>query len=340
MTDGKAVTIHDVAQKAGCSTALVCIAFSGKGRIGAKTKERILAIAEEMGYVPNHAAQSLSRKVITVGVVIPRFPEEVQDLLRDHLIAALEQDSMCRCKCRMVQYDATEESKRKALEQMDEGVDGIVLEMKEPESPMLAEGLNRLAARNKPVVGLVTSPSILPTAGSVSVDVTVNAQMAAQMLKMNGCSRIGVIAGEQDSELHACTVQVFAKACQQEGLTFTQTEYTDDLPENAYRLTKKLLGQASPPNGIFVTSYCSPAVCRAIEECGFGGKIQVVGVDLYDEIRQLLKNGQLLAALYQNQPAQARRAGRHLLDYILHQTEYKEIRIKPELVLRSNVDSF
>ncbi len=340
MTDGKAVTIHDVAQKAGCSPSLVCIAFSGKGRIGAKTKERILAVAEEMGYTPNRAAQSLSRKEITIGVIIPRSPAVVQDLLRDNLIATLEQDNMRRCKCLMIQYDSTEESKLQALRQIDEKIDGIILEMKEPETEQLAQELAKLAENNKPVVGLVTSPSAVPVAGQVSVDIAITAGMAAQILYMNGCTRVGVIAGEQDSELHARMVQAFARACEQEGLVFEKVEYTDDLPEKAYLLTQNMLQQDSPPDGIFVTNYCSPMVCRAIEECGFVESIKVVGVDLCDEIRTLLKNGQLLATLYQNQSDQARKAGQHLLDYILHQTESKQINIKPELVLRSNMDSY
>ncbi len=340
MAGDKAVTIHDVAQKAGCSPSLVCIAFSGKGRIGVKTKERILTVAEEMGYIPNRAAQSLSRKEITIGVIIPRTPAEVQNLLRDNLLATLERDNLHRCKCLMIQYDTTEESKQKALDQISKDVDGIILEMKEPETEFLAKKLAALADTQKPVVGLVTSPSIVPVIGKVSVDITITAGMAAQILSMNGCTRVGVIAGEQDSELHTHMVQAFAQSCVQEGLVFDQTEYTDDLPEKAYSLTKKMLLQDSPPNGIFVTNYCSPMVCKAIEDCDFVGKIKVVGVDLYDEIRTLLKNGQLLATLYQNQSDQARKAGRHLLDYILHQTESKCIHIKPELVLRSNMDIY
>lgn len=339
MKQNNSVTIQDVAQRAGCSPALVCTALSGKGRVSVETKNRILAIADEMGYVPNRAAQSLSRKTITIGVVIPRAPSEVQDLLRDNLIAVFEQEGLQRCRCLMLQYDAFEASKLQALQAIDDDVDGVVLEMKEPESPALTQALMQLVKKNKPIVGLVTAPSLVPTIGLVSVDTDIIAGLAAQMLKMSGCAQVGVVAGEQDSEFHMRVLHAFEKCCQIEGLAFQSVVFTDDLPEQAYLLTKKMLSESSL-QGIFVTSYCSPAVCRAVNECGYADSIKVIGVDLYDQIRQLLKSDCLTATIYQNQPDQARTAGRYLLDYILHQTDQKQLCIQPGLVLRSNADSY
>jgi DNA-binding LacI/PurR family transcriptional regulator len=46
----KAMTIHDVARELGVSASTVSRAISGKGRIGAATRDRILDYIEEHGF--------------------------------------------------------------------------------------------------------------------------------------------------------------------------------------------------------------------------------------------------------------------------------------------------
>lgn len=54
-----AVTIKDIAKRAGVSYSTVSRALNGIGRENSKRKKQILELAEEMGYVPNQAAISL-----------------------------------------------------------------------------------------------------------------------------------------------------------------------------------------------------------------------------------------------------------------------------------------
>lgn len=56
-----AVTIKDIATRAGVSYSMVSRALSGSGSVDQKKKERILDIARAMGYVPNQAAVSLRK---------------------------------------------------------------------------------------------------------------------------------------------------------------------------------------------------------------------------------------------------------------------------------------
>ena len=67
------VTIHDVAGKAGVSTAAVSHAFNDPERLRASTVTRILDVARELGYAPNPHARALhSQRVGVLGVLFPQ----------------------------------------------------------------------------------------------------------------------------------------------------------------------------------------------------------------------------------------------------------------------------
>ena len=67
-----AVTIHDVAARAGVSVATVSRVINRKALVREETSRHVLEIARSMRYVPNIAARSLSiRRSHTIGVVLP-----------------------------------------------------------------------------------------------------------------------------------------------------------------------------------------------------------------------------------------------------------------------------
>lgn len=64
------MTIRDVAQQAGVSTATVSLALAGHPRIPEATRQRIQSVARELGYAPNASARGLVRRSPSViGVV-------------------------------------------------------------------------------------------------------------------------------------------------------------------------------------------------------------------------------------------------------------------------------
>lgn len=67
------VSIRDVASLAGVSIATVSQVLNGKGsRFSDKTKAKVLAARDEIGYVPNASARSLKQGTnVLIGVVVP-----------------------------------------------------------------------------------------------------------------------------------------------------------------------------------------------------------------------------------------------------------------------------
>lgn len=70
--DDKNLTIGDIAEELGVSKTTVSRAISGKGRIGEKTRRRVLDYIEEHHYSPNVVAKGLAQnKTFNLGMVLP-----------------------------------------------------------------------------------------------------------------------------------------------------------------------------------------------------------------------------------------------------------------------------
>jgi len=77
------VTLYDVASRAGVSIATVSRVVHGLDRVKDSTRARVLGVIEELGYVPDGAAQSLSRRrkdVIGLVCIERTGPREQYDI--------------------------------------------------------------------------------------------------------------------------------------------------------------------------------------------------------------------------------------------------------------------
>src|SRR5215470_18622034 len=78
------VTIHDVAEAAGVSTATVSNVLNKTGKVGRKTRQLVLSTVKRLGYIPNvHARHLASRVSRTLGIIVsdienPFFPEVIK----------------------------------------------------------------------------------------------------------------------------------------------------------------------------------------------------------------------------------------------------------------------
>jgi LacI family transcriptional regulator len=65
------ITLADIAREAGTSASTASRALSGRGYVSDPVRDRLLAVADRMGYVPNASAQTLKQKQSRViGVVV------------------------------------------------------------------------------------------------------------------------------------------------------------------------------------------------------------------------------------------------------------------------------
>ena len=69
-----AVTLKDIAKKAGVTPATVSMVINNKPNISEVTREKVLAIAKQMSYYPNAIARGLATsKTNAIGVIVPNL---------------------------------------------------------------------------------------------------------------------------------------------------------------------------------------------------------------------------------------------------------------------------
>lgn len=125
----KKISLKDIAEAAGVSTALVSFVLNGKEkeyRVGEETTQRILKIANEMNYQPNLAAKSLrSGKTKTIGLVV----SDISNPFFSQLARVLEDEAAKRGYTVLFgsSDEDTEKMNRVVGSLINKGVDGLMI---------------------------------------------------------------------------------------------------------------------------------------------------------------------------------------------------------------------
>jgi LacI family transcriptional regulator len=157
------VTLYDVARLAGVSTATVSRVVHGQDRVREATRIRVTQAIEELGYVPDGAAQSLSRRrkdiigMVCVEREVQQYDiENVGLLYYDELlhgVEALIRDKNWSLLITFMQAEDVGEPDFRRLDALSGKVDGILI----GEGFVASRYIERLAAR-VPVVVIAGTP--------------------------------------------------------------------------------------------------------------------------------------------------------------------------------------
>lgn len=88
-------TINDIARQAGVSKTTVSFAFNDPSRLSRATLDKIMAVADELGYVPDPIARTLAtRRVGAIGLLLP---QPIHEALRNPYLGELIQGIGAAC---------------------------------------------------------------------------------------------------------------------------------------------------------------------------------------------------------------------------------------------------
>ncbi|TCJ00682.1 LacI family DNA-binding transcriptional regulator [Aeromicrobium sp. IC_218] len=183
----KRPTIRDVAREAGVSVTTVSHAMNNKGRLDVRTRERVIEVANRLGYVPNRAAQRLvSGKSLTIGLLMPPSTSDQvfsTDMHAPAITAAAHAAVEAGYALTIMPQLPTDGTLGPHV------VDGVLVLEPQPDDPRVA-GLRRL---NLPFVAVGDS---VPDAHSVHAHEVDGARQLLDHLRSLGARSIGVLAPE------------------------------------------------------------------------------------------------------------------------------------------------
>ncbi|MFC7546765.1 substrate-binding domain-containing protein [Plantactinospora sp. GCM10030261] len=271
------VTVYDVAQRAGVSIATVSRALNDRSRISAQTRQRVLAVAAELGYQPNDVARSLVGKATqTIALLLPDianpfFPELVKGVQtvadqRGHLLL------LC----------PNADDEEKAISDLAllrrKQVDGIILVTGALSGERFAP-----AAAGLPVV-LMDRAIAVPHASLVAVDHRAGARLATEHLLALGHRRIAHLAGPANLPVTAERQAGWADALRAAGVD------PDDCPvlpgdfqeDGGWAAGRTLIGQRDRFTAVFAANDLSAiGLLAAFTDAGVRvpAEVSVVGFD-------------------------------------------------------------
>lgn len=125
------VTIRDVAKRLNLSITTVSRALDGYADVSDATRERVVRVAQEMGYVPDHTARQLRRhKSETIGYILPASTPRFSDPFFSTFLAGLGNEATLHSYDLLVSTAPPEsENERQLYQRWVQGrrVDGFVL---------------------------------------------------------------------------------------------------------------------------------------------------------------------------------------------------------------------
>ena len=245
----KRPTIADIARRAGVSKGAVSYALNGQPGVSEATRQRIVAIAREIGFNPNSAARALSgASSRAVGLTLSR-PARMLSIepFFMGLISGFEQELAARSYALMLQVVASPEMETEVYRRWwgERRVDGVfVTDLREDDIriPVLDE-LQLPAV----VIGGPGDTGRLP---QVSSDNAGPIREAVAHLIGLGHRRIARVGGPPNMLHTRIRTEAFTEACAALGLPEALTVPSDYTGEQGTRATRELLDAADRPTAI------------------------------------------------------------------------------------------
>lgn len=186
------VTMSDVADRAAVSIKTVSRVVNNRGGVSASTRQKVMAVIDEIGYQPNLLARTLAnRRTHTVGLVIgditnPYFAEVargVQSVARSEgyqlFVANGDNDLEAEIQLRSL---------------LDHGVAGVIIFPSAEMEPSIAQ----LASEHQPIVS-VNRPMVHKHVGNVNTDMYKGMRSAVDHLVEKGHVHIGMLTGSNQT---------------------------------------------------------------------------------------------------------------------------------------------
>lgn len=276
------VSIKDIAEKLGVSSATVSLVLNGKdknSRIGKEVAEKVRETAIEMGYRPNMAARSLrTGKTKTLGLIVADISNPFFAKLARHI------ENIAAMKGYQVMFGSSDESSLKFEKLIhlfiEKNVDGIIVVPPQDSETSIME----LVEHKVPLVLVDRGLENLPVS-SVQIDNARAAFALTNLLLDKGCKRIGFMAYNINLPNIKKRYEGYVKALEMRGMSVDEelvySVAFEDFEKNV-RLAIKSLMDKDIDSLVFATNRVGVQSLMALKEYDYE-KLKYVSIDNLNE---------------------------------------------------------
>jgi LacI family transcriptional regulator len=267
-------TIRDVARRAEVSVASVSRALNGLNNVRAETRERVIAAAAELGYVPHAGARSLSlARAHAIGVVLPDLHGE----FFSECVRGMDREASRRGYLLLLSnmHDDSDQA-AVALRTMRGRVDGLLVMAPH----IAADALARSLPAALPAV-LINCAGDVENRPGIRFDNKAGADLMVDHLVENGFRHIVHVAGPEGNIDAVERAQGYRAAMLRHGLTarVIAGDFTEEAGEAAAR---EILAGGEPCDAVFAANdMMAIGLLHALRGAGkdVPGEIAVAGFD-------------------------------------------------------------
>ncbi|USB33668.1 LacI family DNA-binding transcriptional regulator [Paenibacillus sp. YPG26] len=266
-----AVTIKDVAKKAGVSPSTVSRVLSNHPRISTQTSTKVKEIMEQLGYHPNIMAKSLvSKTTESICIILPKPAEELfSNLFFMELIRGIVTQANRSGYDVLLSSGANEKEEVEAVARLLKGrrVDGAILLYSRNDDPVI-----EFLHENKYPFVIVGRSNDHPDALSVDTDNVQAAYDATKHLISMGHERIGFVSGPPNLTVSQDRMKGYQKALVDAGLEMRPEWIVEGefLQDSGYRAMSFIMSLPNRPTALVVVDdMVSFGVLRGLHELNF-----------------------------------------------------------------------
>ncbi|MFI5695570.1 LacI family DNA-binding transcriptional regulator [Kribbella sp. NPDC051586] len=283
-----AVTMADVARSAGVSTMTVSNVINGRPRVGAATRERVLAAISDLGYQVNLAARHLrAGRTGVVGLAVPELERPYFAQLAGRLADRFEGHGL---RIVMERTGASREGEADAVAfSRLRMYDGLVLSVVDSDPAELTQ------LRNDSPVVMIGERALPSKYDHVMMDNVDGARQATAHLLATGARRIAMLGGNPDwtANMPALRAEGYGIAHAAAGVP-TDPELTvrcSFTMAEGYNAIRSLLDRGIGFDAVFaLTDVVALGALRALADADLRvpDDVQVIGFDDIDEASYLV----------------------------------------------------
>ena len=256
-------TIRDVARRAEVSVASVSRALNGLNNVRGETRERIVAAATELGYVPHAGARSLSlARAHAIGVVLPDLHGE----FFSECVRGMDREASRRGYLLLLSnmHDDSEQA-AVALRAMHGRVDGLLVMA--PHIP--AESLERALPAALPAV-LINASGEIGSRPALRLDNRAGARAMVEHLLAGGYRHLVHVAGPENNVDAQERAQGFRDALAELAPDMPVRIIAGDFNEEAGEAAaRQLLASEQPCDAVFAANDMMALGClHALRQAG------------------------------------------------------------------------